>query len=87
MDKIIFGSVAERVLKAAPVPVMVVNPYKTPIKHIYRKNQRIFGVGLANYLILLIPKFLGGAEARKIWCGKYLLLINKFYYFVDLYDK
>jgi hypothetical protein len=58
-----------------------------PIKHIYRKNQRIFGVGLANYLILLIPKFLGGAEARKIWCGKYLLLINKFYYFVDLYDK
>ena len=29
MDKIIFGSVAERVLKASPVPVMVVNPYKT----------------------------------------------------------
>ena len=29
MDKILFGSVAERVVKAAPVPVMVVNPYKT----------------------------------------------------------
>ena len=29
MDKIIFGSVAERVLKNSPVPVMVVNPYKT----------------------------------------------------------
>ena len=29
MDKIIFGSVAERVVKASPVPVMVVNPYKT----------------------------------------------------------
>jgi nucleotide-binding universal stress UspA family protein len=29
MDKIIFGSVAERVLKTSPVPVMVVNPYKT----------------------------------------------------------
>ena len=28
MDKIIFGSVAERVLKASPVPVMVVNPHK-----------------------------------------------------------
>jgi len=28
MDKIIFGSVAERVVKTAPVPVMVVNPYK-----------------------------------------------------------
>ena len=28
MDKIIFGSVAERVVKSAPVPVMVVNPYK-----------------------------------------------------------
>jgi nucleotide-binding universal stress UspA family protein len=27
--KIIFGSVAERVLKTSPVPVMVVNPYKT----------------------------------------------------------
>jgi nucleotide-binding universal stress UspA family protein len=29
MDKILFGSVAERVLKTSPVPVMVVNPYKT----------------------------------------------------------
>jgi len=28
MDKIIFGSVAERVVKTAPVPVMVVNPFK-----------------------------------------------------------
>jgi len=28
MDKIIFGSVAERVVKSSPVPVMVVNPYK-----------------------------------------------------------
>ena len=29
LDKIIFGSVAERVVKTAPVPVMVVNPHKT----------------------------------------------------------
>ena len=29
MDKIIFGSVAERVVKSSPVPVLVVNPYKT----------------------------------------------------------
>jgi nucleotide-binding universal stress UspA family protein len=28
LDKVIFGSVAERVVKAAPVPVMVVNPFK-----------------------------------------------------------
>jgi nucleotide-binding universal stress UspA family protein len=28
MDKILFGSVAERVVKTAPVPVMVVNPYR-----------------------------------------------------------
>ena len=28
MDKIIFGSVAERVVKMSPAPVMVVNPYK-----------------------------------------------------------
>ena len=28
MDKIIFGSVAERTVKNSPVPVMVVNPYK-----------------------------------------------------------
>jgi nucleotide-binding universal stress UspA family protein len=28
MDKIIFGSVAERVVKTSPVPVLVVNPYK-----------------------------------------------------------
>jgi len=29
LDKIIFGSVAERVVKASPVPVMVINPYKS----------------------------------------------------------
>jgi nucleotide-binding universal stress UspA family protein len=29
LDKVVFGSVAERVVKTAPVPVMVVNPYKT----------------------------------------------------------
>ena len=28
IDKVIFGSVAERVVKASPVPVMVVNPFK-----------------------------------------------------------
>jgi nucleotide-binding universal stress UspA family protein len=28
MDKVLFGSVAERVLKTSPVPVMVVNPHK-----------------------------------------------------------
>ena len=28
MDKIVFGSVAERVVKTSPVPVMVVNPFK-----------------------------------------------------------
>jgi nucleotide-binding universal stress UspA family protein len=28
MDKIIFGSVAERVVKTSPVPVMVANPFK-----------------------------------------------------------
>lgn len=27
-DKVIFGSVAERVVKSSPVPVMVVNPFK-----------------------------------------------------------
>jgi hypothetical protein len=44
----------------------------TPIKHISRKNQCIFGVGLANHLILLIAKFSDTDEARKTWCGKYL---------------
>jgi hypothetical protein len=27
-EKILFGSVAERVIKTAPVPVLVVNPYR-----------------------------------------------------------
>jgi len=49
------------------------NYFKPPIKHIYRKNQRNFGVGLANHLILQIPKFLDADEAKKIWCGKYLI--------------
>jgi len=31
LDKVLFGSVAERVVKTAPVPVMVVNPYKTDL--------------------------------------------------------
>jgi nucleotide-binding universal stress UspA family protein len=29
LDKIVFGSVAERVAKAAPVPVLLVNPYRS----------------------------------------------------------
>jgi len=29
LEKVLFGSVAERVVKNAPVPVLVVNPYKT----------------------------------------------------------
>jgi len=28
LDKVMFGSVAERVVKISPVPVLVVNPYK-----------------------------------------------------------
>ena len=28
MDKVIFGSVADRVIRLSPVPVMVVNPYR-----------------------------------------------------------
>lgn len=31
LDKVIFGSVAEKVSKTAPVPVMLVNPYKAKI--------------------------------------------------------
>jgi nucleotide-binding universal stress UspA family protein len=29
MEKILFGSVAERVIKMSPVPVMSINPYRT----------------------------------------------------------
>ena len=46
--------------------------FDTPIKHIYRKNQRIFGVRLAKQLILVIPKFAEVAEGKKTWCGKTL---------------
>jgi nucleotide-binding universal stress UspA family protein len=31
LDKVIFGSVAERVVKSSPVPVMVVNPFKVEV--------------------------------------------------------
>ena len=47
--------------------------FDTPIKHMYRKNQRIFGIGLANHLILLMPQFLIACHARKTWCGKFLI--------------
>ena len=60
------------------------NADKAPIKNIYCKNQRIFGVGLANHLILLIPKFSVADEARKIWCGKYLFYDKKM---LDLFDN
>jgi hypothetical protein len=56
----------------------------TPIKHISRKNQCIFGVGLANHLILLVAKFLDADEARKTWCGKYLIIDKNI---LDLYDN
>ena len=29
IDKLIFGSVAEKVTKATPIPIMLINPYKT----------------------------------------------------------
>ena len=32
IERIIFGSVAERVLKKSPVPVLTVNPYRRPIE-------------------------------------------------------
>jgi len=49
---------------------------QAPIKHFYCKNQWIFEVGLVNPLILLIPKFLGAAEAKKTWCGKNLIILK-----------
>ena len=32
LERVIFGSVAERVLKKSPVPVLTVNPYRGPIE-------------------------------------------------------
>jgi hypothetical protein len=61
--------------------------FKPPIKHISRKNQWIFEVGLANHLILLAPKFLSADEAKKTWCGKYLIILKKNFYFIDSYGK
>jgi nucleotide-binding universal stress UspA family protein len=29
LDRVVFGSVADRVIKASPVPVFIVNPYRT----------------------------------------------------------
>ncbi len=31
MDKIVFGSVAERVVKSSPVPVLIVNPHRVVV--------------------------------------------------------
>jgi hypothetical protein len=41
-------------------------------------------VGLANPLVLLVPKFPDADEARKTWCGKYLAL---FKIMLDFYDN
>jgi nucleotide-binding universal stress UspA family protein len=30
LDRVVFGSVADRVAKMSPVPVLLVNPYRTP---------------------------------------------------------
>jgi hypothetical protein len=42
---------------------------------------------LANHLILLAPKFLSADEAKKTWCGKYLIILKKTFYFIDSYGK
>jgi hypothetical protein len=39
---------------------------------------------LANHLILLVAKFLDADEARKTWCGKYLIIDKNI---LDLYDN
>jgi nucleotide-binding universal stress UspA family protein len=39
LDKIIFGSVAERVIKTAPIPVLVVNPYRL-INHSFFADEK-----------------------------------------------
>jgi nucleotide-binding universal stress UspA family protein len=31
LDRVFFGSVADRVVKMSPVPVLTINPYKTPV--------------------------------------------------------
>jgi len=38
-DKIVFGSVAERVIKTAPVPVLVVNPYRLINDNIFEDKK------------------------------------------------
>lgn len=38
-DKIIFGSVAERVLKTAPIPILVVNPYQL-LNHSFLMDEK-----------------------------------------------
>jgi len=54
MDKIIFGSVAERVVKNSPVPVMVVNPYKMEGKKsaikIHTVHSSFFGKYFCNLM-------------------------------------
>jgi nucleotide-binding universal stress UspA family protein len=38
-DKIVFGSVAERVIKTSPVPVLVVNPYRLLNDNFYKDER------------------------------------------------
>jgi len=61
--------------------------FSSPIKHIYRKNQRIFGVVLANHLILLALKFRDADEAKKSWRGKYLVKFKLVLYSYDNYSN
>ena len=57
MDKIIFGSVAERVVKTSPVPVMVVNPFKQTWNMLYSGCQKNVPLFKRFFFQPLIPPF------------------------------
>ena len=40
---------------------------------------------MANHLILLMPELIIADDARKTWCGKYLIKLKNTYYFIDYY--
>jgi nucleotide-binding universal stress UspA family protein len=63
MDKIFFGSIAERLLKTAMIPIFLVNPYKSKLSvpidatnlKIQKRPRILFAVDLSEISIKLVP--------------------------------
>ncbi len=55
LDKILFGSIAERLLKTSTIPIFLVNPYRSKLSEVQKQFRILFPVDLSEISIQLVP--------------------------------